>query len=102
MFNAFEIIANPVTGKSGIICYDGSFHRRTMMAMTLTSNVKYKECAGPYAPEVYRLEYPYYKPSMSARMTQDEFDYLDDPRSGNCSVLMYWPLDSNTKLSENH
>ena len=30
------------------------------------------------------------------------FDYLDDPRSGNCSVLMYWPLDSNTKLSENH
>jgi 4-aminobutyrate aminotransferase/(S)-3-amino-2-methylpropionate transaminase len=47
-----------------------------MMAMTLTSNVKYKEGAGPYAPEVYRLEYPYYKPSMNARMTQDEFDDL--------------------------
>ncbi|WP_291122962.1 GNAT family N-acetyltransferase, partial [Flavobacterium sp. UBA6046] len=30
------------------------------------------------------------------------FDYLDDPRSGNCSVLMYWPLDPSTKLSENH
>jgi GNAT superfamily N-acetyltransferase len=30
------------------------------------------------------------------------FDYLDDPRSGNCSVLMYWPLDPNTKLIENH
>lgn len=30
------------------------------------------------------------------------FDYLDDPRSGNCSVLMYWPLNPNTKLSENH
>jgi GNAT superfamily N-acetyltransferase len=30
------------------------------------------------------------------------FDYLDDPRSGNCSVLMYWPLDPNTKLTENH
>ena len=29
------------------------------------------------------------------------FDYLEDPRSGNCSVLMYWPLDSNTKLSKN-
>lgn len=26
------------------------------------------------------------------------FDYLDDPRSGNCSVLMYWPLDPSTKL----
>lgn len=73
--NAIKI-ARAVTGKSGIICYDGSFHGRTMMAMTLTSNVKYKEGAGPYAPEVYRLEYPYYKPSMSNRMTQDEFDDL--------------------------
>ncbi|MFV5695597.1 aspartate aminotransferase family protein [Flavobacterium sp. LB3P122] len=73
--NAIKI-ARAVTGKAGIICYDGSFHGRTMMAMTLTSNVKYKEGAGPYAPEVYRLEFPYYKPSMSARMTADEFDDL--------------------------
>jgi 4-aminobutyrate aminotransferase/(S)-3-amino-2-methylpropionate transaminase len=73
--NAIKI-ARAVTGKSGIICYDGSFHGRTMMAMTLTSNVKYKEGAGPYAPEVYRLEYPYYKPTISERMTQDAFDNL--------------------------
>ena len=73
--NAIKI-ARAVTGKSAIICYDGSFHGRTMMAMTLTSNVKYKEGAGPYAPEVYRLEYPYYKPTMNARMTQEEFDEL--------------------------
>lgn len=73
--NAIKI-ARAVTGKSGIICYDGSFHGRTMMAMTLTSNVKYKEGAGPYAPEVYRLEYPYYKPTMIARMSQEEFDEL--------------------------
>ena len=73
--NAIKI-ARAVTGKSGVICYDGSFHGRTMMAMTLTSNVKYKEGAGPYAPEVYRLEYPYYKPSMKNRMTHDEFDDL--------------------------
>jgi hypothetical protein len=25
------------------------------------------------------------------------FDYLNDARSGNCSILMYWPLDQNTK-----
>jgi 4-aminobutyrate aminotransferase / (S)-3-amino-2-methylpropionate transaminase / 5-aminovalerate transaminase len=73
--NAIKI-ARAVTGKSGIICFDGAFHGRTMMAMTLTSNVKYKEGAGPYAPEVYRLEYPYYKPSMTSRMTEDAFDDL--------------------------
>ncbi|RTY90159.1 aminotransferase class III-fold pyridoxal phosphate-dependent enzyme [Flavobacterium sp. RSP46] len=73
--NAIKI-ARAVTGKAGIICYDGSFHGRTMMAMTLTSNVKYKEGAGPYAPEVYRLEYPYNKPSMNKRMSKAEFDDL--------------------------
>lgn len=73
--NAIKI-ARAVTGKAGIICYDGAFHGRTMMAMTLTSNVKYKQGAGPYAPEVYRLEYPYYKPQMSSRMTLEEFDEL--------------------------
>lgn len=73
--NAIKI-ARAVTGKAGIICYDGSFHGRTMMAMTLTSNVKYKEGAGPYAPEVYRLEYPYYNNKIQKRMTLDEFDEL--------------------------
>jgi GNAT superfamily N-acetyltransferase len=29
------------------------------------------------------------------------FNYLDDPRCGNCSVLMYWPLDPSTRLNEN-
>ncbi len=28
------------------------------------------------------------------------YDYLDDPRCGNCSILMYRPLDKNTKLYE--
>lgn len=73
--NAIKI-ARAVTGKSAIVCYDGSFHGRTMMAMTLTSNVKYKEGAGPYAPEVYRLEYPYYKPAMAHQFTEQEFDDL--------------------------
>lgn len=73
--NAIKI-ARAITGKTGIICYDGSFHGRTMMAMTLTSNVKYKEGAGPYAPEVYRLEYPYYNNKIQKRMTLEEFDEL--------------------------
>jgi len=73
--NAIKIARN-VTGRSAIICFDGAFHGRTLMAATLTSNVKYKAGCGPYAPEVYRIEYPYYKPSMSNRMTSDEFDEL--------------------------
>lgn len=57
--NAIKI-ARMATGKQGIVAFTGAFHGRTMMAMTLTSKTKYKTGCGPFAPEVYRLEYPYY------------------------------------------
>lgn len=55
--NAIKI-ARQATGRDGILCFNGAFHGRTMMAMTLTSKVGYKTGCGPYAPEVYRLPYP--------------------------------------------
>ena len=73
--NAIKI-ARAVTKKSGIICYNGAFHGRTMMAMSLTSNVKYKEGAGPFAPEIYRLDFPYYSPKEQ-KMFQNEQDFAD-------------------------
>lgn len=51
-------IARKATGRSGIICFDGGFHGRTLMALSLTSRVDpYKRGFGPFAPEVYRLPY---------------------------------------------
>jgi 4-aminobutyrate aminotransferase/(S)-3-amino-2-methylpropionate transaminase len=55
--NAIKI-ARQATGRQAIICYDGAFHGRTMMSMTLTSKVGYKLGCGPFAPEVYRLPFP--------------------------------------------
>ncbi len=57
--NAIKI-ARMATGRQGILCFTGAFHGRTMMAMTLTAKTKNKTSCGPFAPEVYRLEYPYY------------------------------------------
>jgi len=51
-------IARQATGRSGIICYTGAFHGRTLLAATLTSKVHLKQGCGPFAPEVYRLPYP--------------------------------------------
>lgn len=53
-------IARMATGKPGIVAFTGAFHGRTMMAMSLTSKTRYKTGCGPFAPEVYRLEYPDY------------------------------------------
>ncbi|MDR3713947.1 MAG: aspartate aminotransferase family protein [Puia sp.] len=55
--NAIKI-ARQATGRQAIICYEGAFHGRTMMAMTLTSKVGYKLGCGPFAPEVYRIPFP--------------------------------------------
>ncbi len=57
--NAIKI-ARQATGRSGVLCYTDAFHGRTMMAMTLTSKVGYKTDCGPFAPEVYRTQYPNY------------------------------------------
>ncbi len=70
--NAIKV-ARQATKRSAIICYSGAFHGRTLMALTLTSSVKYKKGCGPFAPEVYRLDYPYYGPKEKLIFTEDEF-----------------------------
>lgn len=52
-------VARAVTGRPGVACFEGGFHGRTYMAMTLTSReTPYKEGFGPFVPEVHRLPYP--------------------------------------------
>lgn len=53
-------IARQHTGRSAVVAFTDGFHGRSMMAMTLTSKVSYKLGCGPFAPEVYHLQYPNY------------------------------------------
>jgi 4-aminobutyrate aminotransferase/(S)-3-amino-2-methylpropionate transaminase len=55
--NAIKI-ARQATGRSGVVCFTGAFHGRTLLGMSLTSKVGYKAGCGPFAPEVYRLPFP--------------------------------------------
>lgn len=66
-------IARQATGKPAIVCYNGSFHGRTMMAMTLTSSIKYKTGCGPFAPEVYRLDFPFYSSDEKKKYSEEIF-----------------------------
>ncbi|MDA8194168.1 MAG: 4-aminobutyrate--2-oxoglutarate transaminase [Thermaerobacter sp.] len=53
-------IARAYTKRRGIIAFERAFHGRTLMAMSLTSKVHpYKAGMGPFAPEVYRVPFPY-------------------------------------------
>lgn len=53
-------IARAYTGRPAIIVFEGGFHGRTLLTMSLTSKTHpYKAGFGPFAPEVYRLPYGY-------------------------------------------
>ena len=65
-FNAgTEAVENAVklarlhTGRPAVIAYEGGFHGRTLLSLTMTSKSHpYKVGMGPFAPEVYRTSYP--------------------------------------------
>jgi 4-aminobutyrate aminotransferase/(S)-3-amino-2-methylpropionate transaminase len=65
-FNAgTEAVENAVklarlhTGRPAVIAFEGGFHGRTLLSLTMTSNSHpYKVGMGPFAPEVYRTSYP--------------------------------------------
>ncbi len=65
-------IARQATGKSAVFCYTGAFHGRTMMGMALTSKTGYKLGCGPFAPEVYRLQFPSYY-HFNDGLSEDKF-----------------------------
>ncbi|HET7876473.1 MAG TPA: aspartate aminotransferase family protein, partial [Methylomirabilota bacterium] len=53
-------VARAFTGRPAVVCFEHGFHGRTNLAMALTSKVTpYKKGFGPFAPEVYRIPYPY-------------------------------------------
>ncbi len=76
--NAIKI-AKVGTGRHGVITFDRAFHGRTLMAMTLTSkNEPYKKGFGPFAPEVYRLPFPYpYRSKDPATAGADALEALE-------------------------
>jgi 4-aminobutyrate aminotransferase / (S)-3-amino-2-methylpropionate transaminase / 5-aminovalerate transaminase len=53
-------VARFFTGRQAVVGFDHGFHGRTNLALALTSKVMpYKKGFGPFAPEVYRIPFPY-------------------------------------------
>ena len=83
-------IARAATGRPAVLCFEGAFHGRTLLTMTLTSRQHpYKSGFGPFAPEVYRLpySYPYRSPDpehageVALEAVERAFTTLVDPAS---------------------
>jgi 4-aminobutyrate aminotransferase / (S)-3-amino-2-methylpropionate transaminase / 5-aminovalerate transaminase len=51
--------ARSYTRRPAVIAFEGGFHGRTLLSLSLTSKVHpYKAGLGPFAPEVYRVPFP--------------------------------------------
>lgn len=71
-------VARAFTGRQAIVCFEHGFHGRTNLALALTSKVSpYKKGFGPFAPEVYRIPFPYCYRCAEAEPA------LSDPAKGN-------------------
>jgi 4-aminobutyrate aminotransferase/(S)-3-amino-2-methylpropionate transaminase len=52
-------IARATTGRPALIAFEGAFHGRTYMSLSLTSKIDpYKRNFGPFMADVYRTPYP--------------------------------------------
>jgi 4-aminobutyrate aminotransferase / (S)-3-amino-2-methylpropionate transaminase / 5-aminovalerate transaminase len=51
--------ARSFTGRPAVIAFEGGFHGRTLLSLSMTSKTHpYKAGLGPFAPEVYRVPFP--------------------------------------------
>lgn len=72
--NAIKI-ARSHTKRAGVLCFEGAYHGRTLLTLSLTSKYGlFKQGFGPFAPEIYRIPAPepYRRPEG---MSED--DYVD-------------------------
>jgi 4-aminobutyrate aminotransferase / (S)-3-amino-2-methylpropionate transaminase / 5-aminovalerate transaminase len=66
-------LARKYTGRSTVICFEGGYHGRTLLTLSLTSKYGlFKSGFGPFAPEIVRLPIPNVYRTPPA-MTEDEY-----------------------------
>ncbi|GAB4521024.1 MAG: 4-aminobutyrate--2-oxoglutarate transaminase [Amphiplicatus sp.] len=69
--------ARRITGRPGIIAFEGAFHGRTLLATTLTGKAKpYKLGFGPLVPAVHHAPYPDAYHGVSVEDALDGLDHL--------------------------
>jgi 4-aminobutyrate aminotransferase/(S)-3-amino-2-methylpropionate transaminase len=82
-------ISRVATGRKAVLVFEHAFHGRTLLTMTMTHKaMPYKAGFGPYAPDVFRLPYPYpYRNNVSALEIEQRLLSLVDPGEVACMVV---------------
>lgn len=87
--------ARSYTKRPAVICFEGAFHGRTMLSMTMTSKTHpYKAGLGPFAPEVYRVPFPqdYRGPSSAEALAALERAFTTQVAADNVAAIVVEPV----------
>lgn len=87
--------ARAYTGRPAVIGFEGAFHGRTLLSLTLTSKTHpYKAGLGPFAPEVYRVPFPnaYRGPSVAAALAALERAFATVVAAENVAAIVVEPV----------
>jgi len=82
-------IARFHTRRRAVIIFEGAFHGRTLLTMTMTHKAQpYKAHFGPFAPDVYRLPFPNpYRAPMGFSEWEGRLTSLVSPEEIACVVV---------------
>ena len=83
------------TKRSAVIAFEGAFHGRTLMSLTLTSKTHpYKTGLGPFAPEVYRVPFAqdYRGPSAAEALAALEYAFLTEVPPEHVAAIVLEPV----------
>jgi 4-aminobutyrate aminotransferase / (S)-3-amino-2-methylpropionate transaminase / 5-aminovalerate transaminase len=91
--------ARSYTKRPAVIAFDGGFHGRTLMAMSLTSKTHpYKAGLGPFAPEVYRVSYadPYRGPDAATALAELERAFKTRVAAEEVAAIVIEPIQGES------
>ena len=87
--------ARAYTKRPAVIVFEGAFHGRTMLSLTMTSKTHpYKAGLGPFSPEVYRVPFAheYRGPSTDEALTALERAFTTQVEAEHVAALVVEPV----------
>jgi 4-aminobutyrate aminotransferase/(S)-3-amino-2-methylpropionate transaminase len=87
--------ARAYTGRPAVIGFEGAFHGRTLLSLSLTSKTHpYKAGLGPFAPEVYRVPFAqdYRGPTAAAALAALERALLTQVAAETVAAIVIEPV----------
>ena len=91
--------ARSFTRRPAVVAFDGGFHGRTLLALSLTSKTHpYKAGLGPFAPEVYRVPFadPYRGPDAAGALAELRLAFRTRIAPEEVAAIVFEPVQGES------